>query len=269
LRFAECARILDEAMKDWALITGASSGIGLELARLFAADHCNLVLVARNETKLNELAAELRAAHGVQTQVRVKDLSRTNAAQEIFEALGGTPINILVNNAGIGFHGDFAESDLAAQTDMMQINMTALVQLTHFFLKPMLARKNGRILNVASTAAFQPGPMINVYYASKAFVYSFSYALAEELEGSGVTVTALCPGTTHTEFFVRGNFGPTRAPFTMDARTVAEAGYRGMLRGKRVVIPGLTNQIASALAKRLPVRWTTAVVRRVHQKKRG
>ena len=139
-----------------------------------------------------------------------------------------------------------------------------LVQLTHLFVQSMLQRRAGKILNVASTAAFQPGPMVNVYYASKAFVHSFSYALAEELQESGVTVTTLCPGTTHTKFFTRGNFGSARAPFTMDARIVAEAGYRGLLRGRRVVIPGLTNKIGSFLARRLPLRWTTAIVRRIH-----
>ncbi|HLP77048.1 MAG TPA: SDR family NAD(P)-dependent oxidoreductase, partial [Candidatus Paceibacterota bacterium] len=209
---------------------------------------------------------ELRSRHSVQTKVLPHDLSAPNAAEAIFAALTDTPVSILVNNAGIGFHGAFADGNFAEQTAMMQVNMTALVQLTHLFLKPMIARKHGRILNVASTAAFQPGPLINVYYASKAFVHNFSYALADELEGSGVTVTALCPGTTHTEFFQRGHFGNQRAPFTMDARTVAEAGYRGMLRGKRVVIPGWHNKITSALAKRLPLRLTMAIVRRIHRK---
>jgi short-subunit dehydrogenase len=253
-------------MSDWVLITGASSGIGLELAGLFAADHFKLVLLARNEARLNQLAAELRTKHGVEVKVLAKDLSMPNAAQEIFSALKDTPVEILVNNAGFGLFGPFAQGELRAQTEMMQVNMTALVELTHLFLQPMLARKTGRILNVASIAAFQPGPLINVYYASKAFVHSFSYALAEELSDTGVTVTALCPGTTQTEFFSRGHFGPRRAPFTMDARTVAVAGYRGLLRGRRVVIPGIMNKIMSTLGKRLPVRWVTAVIRRVNQK---
>jgi uncharacterized protein len=253
-------------MNEWALITGASSGIGLELARLFAADKFNVVLVARNKARLWELADELQRDHGIQTKVLVQDLSESGAAQKIVTAVADTPISLLVNNAGFGFYGPFAESDLAKQTSMMQVNMTALVELTYLFLKPMLARSSGRILNVASTAAFQPGPWINVYYASKAFVHNFSYALADEIEGSGVTVTTLCPGTTHTDFFKRGNFGNERAPFTMDARTVAVAGYRGVLRGKRVVIPGWQNKIASALAKRLPLAITSAIVRRIHRK---
>lgn len=253
-------------MNEWALVTGASSGIGLELAKLFAADHFNLVLLARNETRLNAVAREFETTHGISTRVLVKDLSSHSAPQEIFDALRDLPITFLVNNAGFGLYGPFVESDLRGQTGMMEVNMAAPVQLTRLFLPPMLARRSGRILNVASTAAFQPGPLINVYYASKAFVFSFSYALAEELSGTRVTVTTLCPGTTHTEFFERGNFGPTRALFTMDATTVARIGYRGFMRGKRVVIPGVTNKITSALAKRMPVRMITSIVRRIHRR---
>lgn len=252
-------------MTQWALITGASSGIGWELAKLFAADKFNLILVARNEAKLNQLAAELRARQGIEVKVIAKDLATPTAPQEIFDALRATPVSILVNNAGIGWHGAFAQTDLQQSLDIMRLNMDALVKLTHLFVQPMLTRRAGKILNVASTAAFQPGPMVNVYYASKAFVHSFSYALADELRDTGVTVTTLCPGPTHTEFFARGNFGPVRAAFTMDARTVAVAGYRGLMQGKRVVIPGVINKIASAFAKRVPVSWATAVVRRIHK----
>ena len=251
-------------MSDWALITGASSGIGLEFAKIFAREKFNLILVARNESRLDELAAELRTQHGIEVKVLARDLLSETAPQEIFGALRDTPVSILVNNAGIGWHGAFAETELRRSLDIMRLNMDALVRLTHLFVQPMLARRAGKILNVASTAAFQPGPNVNVYYASKAFVHSFSYALAEELENSGVTVTALCPGTTHTEFFARGNFGSARAPFTMSARAVAEAGVRGVMRGRRVVIPGVTNKITSFLARRMPVRVTTAIVRRIH-----
>ena len=253
-------------MNDWALITGASAGIGRELAELFAADKFPLVLVARNESRLNQLAQDLGARYGIQTRVLARDLSSPAAPREIFNALQETPVSILVNNAGFGQYGPFAGNDLAVQTRIMQVNMTALVELTHLFLQPMLRRGHGRILNVASTAAFQPGPTVNVYFASKAFVYSFSYALAEELKGTGITVTTLCPGTTRTEFFERGGFGPVRAPFTMNARDVAVAGYRGLMRGRRVVIPGVVNKITSALAKRLPARLLVGFVKRIHQK---
>lgn len=252
-------------MNDWALITGASAGIGRELAKLFAADKFNLVLVARNEPRLGQLAAELRDENKIQTLVLAKDLSRPAAPREMFDALREVPVSVLVNNAGFGWHGEFARTDLRRWLEMMQVNMAALVELTHLFVQPMLQRRAGKILNVASTAAFQPGPLVNVYYASKAFVHSFSYALADELKHSGVTVTALCPGTTRTEFFERGNFGPVRAAFAMDARRAAAAGYRGLMRGKRVVIPGATNKILSALARRAPVRLAAAVAKRIHR----
>jgi short-subunit dehydrogenase len=252
-------------MIDWVLITGASSGIGLELAKCFAADQFNLILTARNEARLNRVADELRAQHGIQTKVIAKDLALPGAAQEIFDALRDTPVSILVNNAGFGLHGLFAKIDLREQTDLLQVNMTALVQLTHLFLQPMLASNRGRIMNVASTAAFQPGPTINVYFASKAFVYSFSYALAEELTGTNVTVTTLCPGTTRTEFFARGNFGPVRGRYMMDAAKVARIGYRGLMNGKRVVIPGLLNKLAAAISKRMPDRVTAYFVRKLHK----
>jgi short-subunit dehydrogenase len=253
-------------MNNWALITGASSGIGRELAECFAAGHFNLVLTARNQARLEQAATELRERHRIETKVLPRDLASPTAAQEMFDALRDTPIEVLVNNAGFGVHGRFAANDLRGQTDLMQVNMIALVQLTHLFLGPMLARNRGRILNVASTAAFQPGPTINVYFASKAFVYSFSYALAEELIGTNVTVTTLCPGTTRTEFFSQGRgFDPQRGPWAMDARTVAEAGYRGTMRGQRVVIPGVLNKLCAALAKRMPDRLTAGIVRRLHK----
>ncbi len=253
-------------MNDWVLITGASSGIGCELAGLFAADRFNLVLVARNETRLNQLAVELHTRHAIQVKVVVRDLACPAAAKEIFDALRDTPVSVLVNNAGFGAYGPFAQSDLRIQTDLMQVNMTALVQLTHLFLQPMLARGQGRILNVASTAAFQPGPLFSVYYASKAFVYSFSYALAEELNGTQIVVTTLCPGTTRTDFFARAHLRtPDRWP-TMDARKVAEAGYRGLMKGRRVVIPGAANAIASTLAKFAPTRVTAKVARKIHER---
>jgi short-subunit dehydrogenase len=256
-------------MNDWALITGASSGIGCELAKLFAADRFNLAVVARNEDRLDQLARELQSRHGIQTKVLAKDLSSATAPQEIFDALHDSPVSVLVNNAGFGRYGLFAQGDLKIQTGLMQVNMTALVQLTHLFLQPMLARGSGRILNVASTAAFQPGPMVNLYYASKAFVYSFSYALAEELKDTGITVTTLCPGTTRTEFFTRAHMRMAGGWPAMNPGTVAKIGYRGLMQGKRVVIPGLANKILSAFAKRVPARLTSAVIRRIHQPRSG
>jgi short-subunit dehydrogenase len=258
--------LLAEIMKDWVLVTGATAGIGNELTRLFAAEHFNLVLLARNEARLREFAAELRSQHKVEVMVLPKDLARPNTAAEVFDAVRDKPVSVLVNNAGFGTYGPFHETNLAEQADMVQVNIVALIQLTHLFVQPMLARGHGRILNVASTAAFQPGPMMNVYYATKAFVHSFSYALADELAGTGITVTALCPGLTRTEFQARARLKSVHSWPAMDARTVAQAGYRGLMKGKRVVIPGLANQIASFFAKRVPPRLTSAVVRRLHAK---
>jgi short-subunit dehydrogenase len=248
----------------WALITGASAGIGRELARCCAADGFNLILVARNQPSLVALANELTAAHGIDVQVLVRDLATSGAAAGIFEAVRDKSVSILINNAGFGLYGPFARNDPRTQTELMQVNMAALVELTHHFVQPMLVRRQGRILNVASLAAFQPGPTVNLYYASKAFVYSFSYALAAELDGSGVTVTTLCPGTTQTDFFARAGMRVARGWLMMDARTVAKLGYRGLMRGRRVVIPGFFNKLAAALSKRAPARLTSAVVRRVH-----
>jgi hypothetical protein len=255
-------------MNEWALITGGSMGIGYELAKVFAANKFNLVLVARNEARLTKVAEELRAEHGVEIKILVKDLSLSNAPQEILDFLRGIPISVLVNNAGFGWRGAFAECDLQRQAlDMMHVNMDSLVALTRLFVPPMLARKQGRILNVASTAAFQPGPFANIYFATKAFVLSFSTALAEELAGTGVTVTALCPGSTRTEFFERaGMKGMRRDGLMMDAGVVARAGYHGLMRGKRVVIPGALNKLTATLANFVPTGVTTKIVRKINGK---
>jgi hypothetical protein len=252
-------------MENWALVTGASTGIGRELAIVFAANKFNLVLVARNEEKLSSAAAELKAAHKTDVKVVPQDLGLPGAASRIFETVRDTPISVLVNNAGFGSYGPFVSSELGVQTNMMQVNMTSLVELTHLFVQPMLARGAGRILNVASTAAFQPGPLVNIYYATKAFVFSFSYALADELARTGVTVTVLCPGMTRTEFQKRARIRESGSLPIMSAGSVAEAGYRGLMQGKRVVIPGIMNRIGSFVARRSPWRLTSAVVRKIHK----
>jgi short-subunit dehydrogenase len=182
-----------------ALITGASAGIGLELARVFAKHGYGLALVARNQKRLEEIAAELKPAA---VQVIAMDLSLPDAPQELHRLV--PKVDVLVNNAGFGVYGKFAANSLPEELNMMQLNMTALVILTKLYLAGMLAARSGRIMNVASTAAFQPGPLMAIYYATKAFVLSFSEAIANELEGTGVTVTALCPGPTATEFQERG-----------------------------------------------------------------
>jgi len=249
----------------WALITGASAGIGLEMAKLFAADHFNLVLVARNQARLKQLAGDLEKRHRISTRVEPKDLARSQAAQELFDALRDRPVSILVNNAGFGWRRAFADGELCRWLDMMHVNMDALVQLTHLFAQPMRARREGRICNVASTAAFQPGPLTAIYFATKAFVYSFSVALADELAGTGVTVTAFCPGGTETEFFERAEMGTgAHRMYMMPADRVAKIGYRALMKGKPIATAGLLNQVSSSIAKCLPSRITATIVRKMN-----
>ncbi len=251
-----------------ALITGASSGIGLDLARLAAADGNNVVLVARSGEKLAELAAELENKHRVRAFVAPIDLADPGAPEELFHVLEEheVAIDVLVNNAGFGTHGAFEQTDLAAQMQMLQVNVAALTHLTWLFLQPMLRRKQGRIMNVASTAAFQPGPFMAVYYASKAYVLSFSEALGAELGGSGVTVTALCPGPTATAFQQRAGMTNSRLfqANTMSSADVARIGYRGMLKGKRVIVTGWKNKLLSFGSKLGPRKLATAVAKKLN-----
>ncbi|MGA2441134.1 MAG: SDR family oxidoreductase [Tepidisphaeraceae bacterium] len=244
-----------------ALVTGASVGIGRDLAELFAHDGHQLVLTARSEPQLQELAAKLRGQYRVNVEVIVQDLSVADAPQRVFDCLQSKPIDYLVNNAGFGKLGPFAESDLSTQLGMLQVNVVALTHLTRLFLPGMLKRGSGRIMNVASVAAFLPGPRMAVYHASKAYVLSFSEALASELSGSGVTVTAMCPGPTKTEFQVRAGAADT-ALFRMGAMSSAKAariGYGAMMRGKRSVVTGFSNKL-SAFGTRLVPRRTTAAI---------
>ncbi len=263
---------METGLRDKAvLVTGASGGIGLELARLFAADGHDLVLVARSEDKLNALADELSAKHGVAAQVLASDLSRPEAPREIFGELQGEGVRVeaLVNNAGFGSYGLFAETDSKQELDLLQVNVAALTHLTKLFLPGMIARRRGYVMNVASTAAFQPGPLMAVYYATKAYVLSFSEALAEELRGSGVTVTALCPGPTATGFQARAAMGESkllRGGNVMDVRTVAAVGYAGMTAGKGIVIPGARNWLMAEAVRFAPRNLTTAIVRRMQER---
>jgi short-subunit dehydrogenase len=251
--------------KQTALITGASAGLGREYARLFAKDGHDLVLVARRRERLDELARELAAAHGTTCMVIAADLAAPSAGQQIADQVqaAGRTIDFLVNNAGLGKRGPFAQSDVRLQLEMIDVNMRALVDLTHRFLPGMLERKQGRILNIASIAGFVPGPFMATYYASKAFVVSFTEALAQELRGTGVTATASCPGPTATEFAdVAGSSKSNlfRRPVA-DAASVARHGYRAMLAGTVVAIPGLKNKLSvqsARIAPRAAVRAISA-----------
>ncbi|USD22616.1 SDR family oxidoreductase [Microbulbifer variabilis] len=220
-----------------ALITGASGGIGLELAKIHAAKGGNLVLVARSEGKLLSLKQQLEKEFGVQAMVIAEDLSDPLSAQRIFERTQGENVKVgtLINNAGFGGHGLFYQRDLEAEQSMMQVNMISLTNLTHLYLKGMVARNSGHILNVSSTASFIPGPLQAVYYATKAYVTSFSQALAEELNGTGVTVTALCPGAVATGFVAAGDLqGVDIWKNARSAESVARCGYQAMERGDLV-----------------------------------
>ena len=234
-------------MAETVLITGPSSGIGLELARCFAAAKSDLVLVARREDKLRQLAEELRARFGVQVRVVAKDLSLAAAPREIAETLNNmnVTVDVLVNNAGFGDLGPFAELPLERQMEMVQVNAAALTELTHRLLPGMIARARGGILNVASTAGFQPGPLMTVYYATKAYVISFSEGLAGELAGTGVAVSCLCPGPTATEFVSSAEMPSTRLfrLGAMSAAAVARIGYEGFRSGRVLVVPGPMNKL--------------------------
>jgi uncharacterized protein len=249
-------------MDRWVVVTGASSGIGAELARVFAARGYALVLVARRRERLEALAAELQARHQAATHVVALDLQEPDAPAALAQALEGHGIvlHTLVNNAGFGLRGAFAELALAEQLALIQLNVTALTHLSRLFLPGLLARRAGGILNLASTAAFQPGPAMAVYYASKAYVLSLSEALHEEARPHGVTVTALCPGPSETEFQERARMtvpGALRLAL-VDAAAVARAGVDGYEARRAVVIPGAVNRFL-ALGVKLGPR---ALVRR-------
>ncbi len=256
-----------------ALVTGASSGIGYELAKLLAREGHDLALVARSAAALERLAETVREDFGIRAEVLVADLADPDSPEAIRDRLdaAGFRVDLLINNAGFGTLGEFAISDVGSQMDMVQVNVSAVTHLTRLFLPGMLERGSGRILNVASTAAFQPGPLMAVYFASKAFVLSFSEALAEEVRGTGVTVTALCPGPTPTGFQKRAAM--ERAPIggrlvTGDVVRVARAGYAGMVSGKRVVIPGAFNRVGSLLPRLLPRALAPSVVIRMTRARR-
>lgn len=259
-----------------ALVTGASGGIGEELARQLAAQGINLLLVARREERLQTLAHELGEAHGIQAFALALDLADPGAAAEIEREcqFRGLSIDFLINNAGFGDFGEFAASDLGKQLDMIQVNITTLTELTWRFLPGMLERRRGRVLNVASTAAFMPGPLMAVYYASKAYVLSFSEALHEEVRGTGVYVTALCPGPTETGFVQRAQMQQSRlipnahaSGSVLSAEEVARQGLEAMFRGDSVHIAGATNVLTAVAPRLLPRGLMPRLVRQIQERK--
>ena len=254
-----------------ALITGASGGIGLELARIHASKGDDLVLVARSKSKLDELKVSLEGQHKVRVFTIGKDLSAPNAAQEVYDETTRLKLHIdyLINNAGFGDFGMFTETDWNKELQMINLNITALTQFTKLFLKDMVQRRSGRIMNVASTAAFQSGPTMAVYFATKAYVLSFSEAIANEVSNQGVTVTILCPGATESGFqaaaameesgLVKGRKLPT-------SKEVAEYGYAAMMKGKTVAIHGLMNYIMANSVRFVPRALVVKLTRKIQDK---
>jgi short-subunit dehydrogenase len=258
-------------MKNTALITGASNGIGLELAKVHASKGGDLVLVARNKTKLDELKAELESQFKVSVYTIGKDLSANNSAQEVYDETTKQNIQIdyLINNAGFGDFGIFAETEWNKELQMINLNITTLTQFTKLYLQDMVKRKSGKIMNVASTAAFQSGPTMSVYYATKAYVLSFSEAVDNEVSGKGVTVTTLCPGPTESGFqaaaameesnLVKGKKLPA-------AKEVAEYGYSSMMKGKTVAIHGMMNWIMANSVRFTPRALVVKLTRKIQDK---
>jgi len=243
--------------KKTALITGASSGIGVDFARIFAREGYNLVLTARREDRLNKLAEEICGKYDVEVDIIAKDLAYPKAADEVFDELKtkSKHIDVLVNNAGFGDHSEFHNSDPKTMLDMIQVNVTSLTRLTRSFLPAMVNRGYGRILNVSSTGAFQAVPRFAVYAAAKAYVLSFTEAINEELKDTGVTATVLCPGVTESEFAEVANSESTNLVSkskAMSSAEVAEIGYKAMMNGKPLEIPGVSNKLMAASGRLLP-----------------
>ncbi|WMN11969.1 SDR family oxidoreductase [Marivirga salinae] len=254
-----------------ALITGASSGIGLELAKIHAQKGDNLVLVARSEQKLNDLKVELESKHNIKATVIALDLSKTESAHQLFDLTEEKNIKVdyLINNAGFGDFEEFHKSDLNKAMQMIDLNIKSLTILTKLYLDGMLERKSGKIMQLASTASFQPGPLMAVYYATKHYVLAFSEAIAEELNGSGVSVTALCPGPTASGFQNAADLGDSKLVKNKklpSSAEVAEYGYKSMMKGKRVAIHGFQNKLMALSVRFTPRSWVASLVKKLSEK---
>lgn len=265
----ESAPLYDDGMKRLAVITGASSGIGYEFGKVFAEQGHDVLLVARRENKLAELKRELESKYKVKAEILMKDLSLPDSPREIFDFTKsrGWKAECLINNAGFGDVGRFDQSSWAKEQKMIQLNIMALTHLTKLYVQDMVQQGLGRILNVASTAAFQPGPMMAVYYASKAYVLHFTEAVHAELQGTGVTVTALCPGATESEFAEAAGAGKTRL-FTRklpSSESVARYGYDALMRGQSVAVHGRMNKVSSFAVRFIPRSLTLKMVQSVHR----
>jgi len=257
-------------MENVVLITGASSGIGLEFSKIFAREGYNLLLIARNERKLFSLKKELERDYKIKAEILPKDLYKRHSAEEIYKFTKekNIQVEILVNNAGFGDFGEFASSNLKKQEEMIDVNVRALVKLTYFYLNDMKEKNRGKIMNVASLAAFQPGPLMAVYYATKAFVLSFTEALSVELKDTKIKVSALCPGPTKTGFEEKANLessGLFKNLKNATAKEVAEYGYKKLMKGRVVAVHGFKNKTIAFGGKVFPrsiVRYVTYLIQK-------
>ncbi|MDN3665920.1 SDR family NAD(P)-dependent oxidoreductase [Algibacter miyuki] len=259
-----------------ALVTGAASGLGYELALLLAEDNYKLILVDLDSEGLEVVKTELENKFNVEVLALIKDLSLPNIAQDIMSAVGNVHIDVLINNAGFGLFGTFAETNWERESAMLHLHIMTTTHLTKLVLQGMVERGSGKILNMSSLAAFQPGPLMSIYYASKGYMLSFSEAIANELKGTGVTVTALCPGPTKTAFqdtvtgTVSEGASDNKIKFNMGcAKTVAIYGYEAMLKGKTYAIPGRFNKFLSIIPRFMTRNATAALVRKIQAKNRA
>jgi len=258
-------------MSETALITGSSGGIGYELAKIHAMNGDNLVLIALDKIRLDEIKKDIEEKFKVKVYTIEKDLTSAGAVSEVYDDVRQQMISVdyLINNAGFGDFGHFAESDWNKQERMINLNITALAHLTRLFLPEMIKKERGRILNIASTASFQPGPTMSVYFATKAFVLSFSEAVGNEVRDKGITVTALCPGSTETGFHavVMGDSNLLKERKKSSPEEVAAFGYRSMMQGKAVAIHGFKNKVMASLVRFFPRALVVNVTRRIQEKK--
>lgn len=260
-----------KSAEKFCLITGAASGLGLEFAKIFAANGYSLVLIDKDGENLLIVSENLRVYFNVTLISLEEDLSNSESASRIYSSLNEMNVEpeILVNNAGFGYFGFFAENNWEKQEELIRLSVLTSTHLTRLFLPGMRSKKKGRILNVASLAAFQPGPLMSVYHASKAFILSFSLALSNELKGTGIHVTVLCPGVMATGFQKANNNESPKLKWTVgSAEKVAKYGYKAMMKNKVVVIPGLMNKIAAEITRLLPGRLNALIVRKFQEKNR-
>ena len=258
-------------MTKTALVTGAASGLGHQLSLLLAKDAYNLILVDIDGEKLNQVKFEIKKAYNCRVDILIKDLSKPDVAEEIMDEIDNRPIDVLVNNAGFGLFGTFANTDWERELEMLYVHIVTSTHLTKIVLEGMVKRGSGKILNMSSLAAFQPGPLMAIYYASKTYLLSFSEAIANELKGTGVTVTVLCPGPTKTAFqkVVSKHSSKNKISFNMACPTkVARYGYNAMLEGKTVAIPGILNKFLATIHRFVSRGMATKIIRSLQEKNR-